>query len=179
MALVAISLWFDLLWALAVLGQQTWLWLTALLVVATYGLTAIQRHPLFEKMVWMAVVGIMIDSSNMLLGLLTFADDQFPLWLLALWFAFTWYAGHLLPQLNQYSHTLLCLAGGVLGSLSYWFGYRMGAVGWEYPTFIVMLALFLEWIGITWLLLKVMRHEKRTYNPIRFARERTWLRRRR
>lgn len=98
MALVAISLWFDLLWALAVLGQQTWLWLTTLLVVATYGLTAIQRHPLFEKMVWMAVVGIMIDSSNMLLGLLTFADDQFPLWLVALWFAFTWYAGHLLPQ---------------------------------------------------------------------------------
>ncbi len=49
MALVAISLWFDLLWALAVLGQQTWLWLISLLVVATYALTAIQRHPLFEK----------------------------------------------------------------------------------------------------------------------------------
>lgn len=68
MALVVTSLWFDLLWALAVWGQHTWLWLTALLVVATYGLTAMQHHPLFEKMVWMAVVGIVIDSGNMLLG---------------------------------------------------------------------------------------------------------------
>ncbi|MCR9385364.1 DUF2878 domain-containing protein [Vibrio metoecus] len=179
MALVVTSLWFDLLWALAVWGQHTWLWLTALLVVATYGLTAMQHHPLFEKMVWMAIVGIVIDSGNMLLGVLTFADGQFPLWLMALWFAFTWYAGHLLPQLTRYSKTLLCIAGGGLGCLSYWFGYRIGAVSWEYPTLLVMLALFLEWIGITWLLLKVMRHEKRTYNPIRFADERFGIRRRR
>ncbi|ENM5904203.1 DUF2878 domain-containing protein [Vibrio mimicus] len=179
MALVWVSIWFDLIWALAVFGQQKWLWLTALLVIGTYALAAIQRHPLFEKMVWMAIIGILLDSGNMAIGLLSFADGEFPLWLMALWFAFTWYAGHFLPQVNRYPRFLICLLGGVLGSLSYWVGYQNGAVSWDYPTFIVMLALFLEWIGITWWLLKVMRHEESTYNPIRFADERTWLRRRR
>lgn len=170
MAIVATSLWFDLLWALAVLGQKTWLWLTALLVLATYGLTVFQRHPLCKKMVWMALVGIAIDSGNMFFGILVFAAGQFPLWLAALWFAFTWYAGHLLPHINHYSKPILCVSGGLLGSLSYWVGYRVGAVYFELPIELVLLVLCLEWMAITGLFLKVMSDEKTMQNSADIAR---------
>lgn len=162
MSLLLSSIWFDLIWAMAVFGQQRWLWLTSGLVVVVYGWAMIQRHPLLINMVWVALLGIVIDYGNLSLGLFIFSDQQLPLWLVALWFAFSWYAAYLIPPLNRYPKPILCVVGGSLGSLSYWVGYRAGAVSWLSSHWLVLGVVFLQWLAITWLLIKVMKYEKTT-----------------
>ncbi|WP_242011038.1 DUF2878 family protein [Vibrio furnissii] len=50
------------------------------------------------------------------------------------------------------------------GALSYWAGYRFGAVQFGLSIFWSVLALFLEWFLLSLLLMKVFRNENITRN---------------
>ncbi|QXO19296.1 DUF2878 domain-containing protein [Vibrio ostreae] len=154
-----VSVWFELIWLLAVLGQEQWQWLTTLLVVVTLLFSAWRLSVAVGRICAVAVTGIAIDVANMHLGLFFFINPHLPVWLIALWFIFVWFAAFAIPALSHLPSWLVIIATGLGGALSYWAGYRFGAVGFGLPVFYTVLALFLEWLGVSLLLIKVFSNE--------------------
>lgn len=165
--LLLISSWFQALWLLAVLGNEAWQWWLLALVVATYAVTiGVSVKPLPLRFVGIVfVVGIGIDSVNMLAGVLRFEDAMhstwlIPIWLSALWAIFIWYSTFLLPLVNTYPSWIVTVIGGLSGALSYWAGERLGAVEFGYPPTLSLLILFGQWVFVMGLMLRIYGNEK-------------------
>lgn len=153
--LFAVSLWFQAIWFVAVLGTERlqWLALTMMLAALMFSLRHFS-YPL-ERVIALTMVGIVIDALNQYFGLLRFATNDFPIWLMVLWGAFSWYASHLVVLMKRYPSKLICLMVGVLGSLSYWAAERLGAVHFDWPLGLTMAILWLQWMMIGALILRV------------------------
>ncbi len=160
MRLTLISIWFQLLWFLAVLGQQEMQWWLLLAVIATYLYTRLRQSIPLNRLFLVSLSGIAVDWLNVKVHLLEFPDDFLPTWLISLWFIFAWYAYNLLPVLNRFSFLAVVALGGLLGAASYFAGYQLGAVALPYPLAVSLTALFIEWTVIIWLIMKVVWSDK-------------------
>ncbi len=167
MKLLLVSTWFQLAWFVAVLGQNHYL---AILVGMALAAVAIELYSsatfLGSRVIEILVVafcGITIDSINTLFGVFQFSGWGIPLWLGCLWFMFAWYAKHLHPIAMRYSAKLVLPLFGVGGALSYLGGQKLEAVSFGYATWITLLILFIEWVVIAALILKVFKHDEKQY----------------
>ena len=95
--LIFYSLWFQIVWIIAVFGQEKLQWLAVSLVVGTYVYSQLVAPIKLERVFLMALFGVMVDYANMALGIFRFEFNEFPIWLMALWFIFVWYAYFLVP----------------------------------------------------------------------------------
>ncbi|MFG0885548.1 DUF2878 domain-containing protein [Vibrio furnissii] len=159
-----ISLWFEFIWLLAVLGQERLEWVTVGVVTATLALTALRRPVALERVILVAACGIALDYANLHVGLFSFTYLHLPIWLMGLWFAFAWFASFAVPAVNHLPRWFVLICTALGGALSYWAGYRFGAVQFELSVFWSVLALFLEWFLLSLLLMKVFRNENITRN---------------
>lgn len=143
------SLWFDVIWLCAVIGQERWLWVTWLLVVLSWA-TALWRarragHSVLLFMVSIAVLGNGLDWLNIEFGLLSFASAGIPNWLVALWCGFSWYLLWLLVIGAKWSMASWTLFGALGGSISYLGGARLDAVFMPLGIFESVAILAIEW----------------------------------
>ncbi len=157
--LFVISLWFQVIWLMAVLGQESWQWITLLLGLMTLGYSVFTRSRDIGKIVLLGTVGIAVDWLNSALGLLVFKSAYVPVWLAVLWFVFIWYARQWLPQLYRYPQIWVVLCTGSCGTFSYWAGYRLSAVGFSYPVVSTIAVLSVQWCFIGWLIMRVFAND--------------------
>ncbi|CAH0535205.1 hypothetical protein VST7929_02866 [Vibrio stylophorae] len=148
------SLWFQLVWLVAVLGQQTLLpWLLALLFV-----NAVIIHRYFSFPIWLplviAMLGVVLDILNRGLGVFEFSTPRFPLWLVCLWVAFGAYLLVMTPVLKQLGLFAVAVIGALAGAISYWAGFKLGVVTWPRGENATVIILAIEW-GI---MLPVLHH---------------------
>ncbi|NIY83807.1 DUF2878 domain-containing protein [Vibrio hepatarius] len=161
---VAYSVWFQSFWFLAVLGNQQWQWLSALLAAFTLLGSYLQQEIKLERVAVLVAVGIGLDFSNAQLGLLMFDTAFLPVWLVSLWLMFAWYAYFLLQKLSCLSVWSISLLGGVGGALSYIAGEKLGAVEFGFGIEATAAILLSEWLAMFWLIQKVYGDESANHN---------------
>lgn len=157
--LVVVSLWFQLIWLLAVFGQYHLQWVTLIFSLVTLLCSAINDQRNIGKIIILSLCGIALDWLNSLAGLLVFKSSLIPVWLGALWLAFIWYARQWLPYLGKYPKAGIVFVVGIGGSMSYWAGYRFSAVEFSFPLGWSLIALAAQWCGVAWLIMRVFTNE--------------------
>lgn len=153
--LLTYSIWFQLIWLLAVIGNQDLQGLTAVLAVATL-LASQFRDPVpLKRLVLLLLLGCSLDLGNVYAGVFEFESSSVPIWLICLWLVFLWYAYFLQLKLDRFPVWLVPLLGGVGGALSYLAGERLGAVVFPLGAGITFTVVFIEWLVMVWLIQKV------------------------
>ncbi|GAA5645172.1 DUF2878 domain-containing protein [Vibrio proteolyticus] len=158
--LIIASTWFQLLWFLAVLGQTAYQYWMLAAVALTY---LVSWQALSVRGRWIGVIALLgcgVDWVNSQANVLIFPQASLPVWLVALWFIFAWYATFLVPVVSQYPLRFVSIVGGVAGSLSYWAGFKLGAVQFGFDTFWSLFLLWLEWAILVAIIIRVLSHEK-------------------
>ncbi|KJY83215.1 zinc ABC transporter permease [Vibrio galatheae] len=157
--ILLVSTWFQIVWFCAVIGNDNWQPLTLLLVTATLVISALKTTINWYKYSLIVTLGVAVDFTNSSFGLFQFEAQQFPLWLVALWMIFAWYAHFLYPMLSQYPLAVVSIVGGIGGTLSYCAGESLGAVVFGASIFTMTAILLVEWSLIIALVIKVYGYE--------------------
>ncbi|UAB69294.1 DUF2878 domain-containing protein [Vibrio sp. SCSIO 43132] len=153
---IASSLWFQGLWFLAVIGRentQVWLVVASVLTLLFCFVDEVKKLRLIFAV---SALGILVDYINWQTGLFTFPSVSFPVWLTLLWGLFGWYAVQMRSLVNRYPRTFVSLLVGGSGALSYFAGYRLGAVDWELGVLFTLSILFLEWFLLGYFVTKLL-----------------------
>lgn len=123
--LILNALSFQAIWWLGVLGQNQYLWLSAMIVALQFVLVKAKLVE-FKVMLIASVIGISIDMLLIQSGVFVFS--VFPWWLLILWGGFSLTLNHSLGFCHRLAWYLQALLGAVSGSLSYLAGAKFNAV---------------------------------------------------
>ena len=144
---------FQALWFSAVYGSAhgwTWPCLLLLLTLSYWQLQTKRRAQSDIKLLLIAIVmGLVIDSAWINIGIMEFTNKTpvawlSPLWILVLWAGFALTINHSMSWLK--SHPLLpSLLGLISAPLSYYAGKKFGAVEYNLDTLLVS-----AYIGLTW-----------------------------
>lgn len=162
--LLIISIWFEVVWFCAVIGNYSLQTVTIALVAATLLFSAFKLPLNWFKCAIVFAVGLAIDYGNFALGIFEFQSDRFPVWLVALWAIFVWYTYFLYPLVSQYPLALVSVVGGIAGTLSYVAGESLGAVSFGTSVIMTTGILLIEWTLIIALIMKVYGYEVRNSN---------------
>jgi len=154
--LFVVSLWFQLVWLVAVLGQDKWQWVTLVLGSATLVYALINERADVINIIAVGACGMALDYLNSIAGLLVFNTSYIPVWLAVLWLVFMWYAKQWAAVIRQYNKVWVMLFVGCCGALSYWAGYRFSAVDFSYPVLWTLMVLVIQWCCISWLIMRVL-----------------------
>lgn len=144
---------FQVLWLSAVYGSALgWVWpcIFLLIILACWQLQATKRAQSDIKLILIALLmGLIIDSAWINLGIMTFTNQGpiswlSPVWILTLWAGFALTINHSMSWLK--SHPLLpSLLGLISAPLSYYAGKKFGAVEYNFDTLLVS-----AYIGLVW-----------------------------
>jgi hypothetical protein len=138
-------LWFQLIWLIAVYFTQQAVYFLLFSLLSHFYLTPTRRHDLWV----MASVTLVGASADLLLkqaGVMFFIDGVlFPLWLLILWAHFALALNHGMAWLTRFPFYLQAVFGGIFGPISYYAGYKMGAVSFPLPLHSTLLILAVIW----------------------------------
>ncbi len=74
--LFVVSLWFQAIWFAAVLGQESWQWITLILGLITLGYAVAIKESGLSKVLLLGLCGIGLDWLNLLSGLLVFKEEK-------------------------------------------------------------------------------------------------------
>ncbi|MGO1296201.1 MAG: DUF2878 domain-containing protein [Vibrio sp.] len=157
--LLLISVWFQVLWFVTVLGQTTWQWWSAAVLGFTLTASLQCDTPRWRWWAGVTVLGIVLDSLNTVLGLFQFPSAFIPVWLMVLWGAFAWYSWYLIPIITRWPRALQVLGSGLSGSLSYLAGAHWHAVELPQGQLISVVVLMLEWAILIQYLIWQREHE--------------------
>ena len=151
------SLWFQVMWFVAVIGREgTFVWL----LIGTLITLAYCAYENVKK-IWLIIVlstlGVGLDFLNGYAGLFTFPKNHFPVWLIMLWVIFGWYAVQMKDLVNRTPQRLVLLLVSLSGGLSYFAGYKVGAVAWGLGVAVSLPVLFLEWLLLAYFLTTLFR----------------------
>lgn len=124
---IAGFLLFDLVWFAAVIGRESWIWITLLLVLGQLALTWSSGRWQPRLIVQLALGGLLLEAILASMGLIDFSGDALlPLWLVLLWIGF---AGMALTALDWLQHKVgvAALIGFFGGPISYVIGAEVNA----------------------------------------------------
>lgn len=158
MRIFLISTWFQVLWFMAVLGQGDWVSWLVVSVVITFVLSCRYQGLPIWSCFSIAILGVIFDSVNSLIGVLVFDDQYIPVWLVLLWAGYAWFAFQLYPLIRDYLRGGIIFVGAIAGGLSYYAGEQLGAVMFGFDPFSSVLVLMIEWAIVIWVTLKVYDH---------------------
>lgn len=123
-------IWFQSIWVIAILWQNQYLGLLAILLVLHLVITANKKA---ELSLWVigGSIGIAIDGTLTQLAFFIFPTPSewlpIPWWLVIIWLAFLGTLRHSLGYLLT-KPRLACALGAVFAPISYFAGMRLGAV---------------------------------------------------
>ncbi|UTV30067.1 DUF2878 domain-containing protein [Photobacterium atrarenae] len=156
--LVLIGVLFNLYWLLAVIGQNAYLWLLVALLFMSWWL----RRATWKFATTLALCGILMDFILSQLDIFAFDTPGIPVWLVLLWFGFGTFVWMIREVVLRYHPGLVVLLGGVGGVVSYFAGYRLGAVSWPQGILPTLAALTVCWLGYSVLVLKLLSYTNRS-----------------
>jgi hypothetical protein len=140
------SLWFQLLWFLAVIGRQQFELILGLSILLTL-VVSIQHQQIHMRwLLAVMLIGIGLDSMNVYMGFYQFDTDFIPTWLVGLWAIFAWYAYQLKQMLLKYSAWLVVPVSAIGAALSYFAGVKLGAVTWPLSFNVTVTVVLVEWL---------------------------------
>ena len=137
---------FQLAWLCCALLTANASWLTPLIVALHFALSPTKRSD--AKLLPFALFGCVIDYILFQLNVISFAAEQFPLWLLCLWVMFVLSINHSLSWLGKCKLWLVAIIGAFGGALSYLGALNFSAI----ITSLSQLSLFTVY-AIIWALL--------------------------
>ncbi|GAD78992.1 DUF2878 domain-containing protein [Vibrio ezurae] len=149
--LLLTSIWFQCLWFLAVVGQQSTQLLLLVCVVATVVFSYRYRGIPLSWLLMIVSAGVAMDIMHGVTGLFVFASlptAGIPLWLALLWVSFAWYAYHMRALLIRFPFAIVCMVGALGAASSYFAGLQLGAVQWPYSHAMTFVIVALEWAFI-------------------------------
>lgn len=132
---------FDVFWFVCVAGQNDYLWLGLAILSLQFVLSPSKLRDLC--LLTLALVGMAVDALLALVGL--FAFDGFPFWLALLWFGFVVSLSHSLAWLNRLPFALLVLISSLSGGLSYFAGFKLGAVSLPFGPLVSFFCIAVIW----------------------------------
>lgn len=138
------ALWFDLAWFSLVVGRESLIPLS-LFLLAFHLFLVSDKIPEYCSLVFLGGIGIGVDCLLSITGILVFTDGWLiPWWLACLWIAFS---ATLSRSLKYFSDKpfLAIILGAIAGPVSYWAGFKLGAVSFGYSTVITLLLLSVIW----------------------------------
>ncbi len=154
------STWFQICWFAAVLGTYQWQWVTVCLTFVTIAYCVFNDAGSLKRIAVVTMIGLTLDSLNQGLSVLNFPTTWLPIWLLCLWALFAWYAYQLKSVLYRFPKFYVSIVGGIGGGASYYAGYRLQAVEFNYDVAFTLMTLFIEWCVVMVLILKVYENEE-------------------
>ncbi|PSW20185.1 DUF2878 domain-containing protein [Photobacterium sanctipauli] len=161
--LIAVGTVFNVFWFVAVLGQAQYSWVLLSILIFSWW----RFHAAFKFGVAIGSAGILMDMALKHFALYQFATDSFPLWLALLWLGFGTFVWIIREKITSYSAVIIMALGGVGGMMSYFAGYRLGAVIWPYDLSITLPTILLCWIVFSGFILLTLKHiagyYRRTY----------------
>ena len=144
---------FQAVWLASVLGAANGIpWLGAILLTpfAVWQLR-VSRDPAYDRraIVLLCIAGAVVDSAYPMAGILGYASpwpsaQLAPAWLVLMWVNLALTLNHSLAWLRG-RYLLAAVFGGAGGGLSYYAGYRLGAVEAYWPTGVAF-----GLIGVVW-----------------------------
>ncbi|WP_194435316.1 DUF2878 domain-containing protein [Vibrio fluminensis] len=154
--LLIISTLFQMVWFAAVLGKESWQWAVLLGVTCLILVTA--RREEFNWRIWLilTIIGVVLDSVNIKFGLIAFESAFIPIWLVALWGGFCWYALFLGKIVSHYPTWIVSIVGGLAGALSYLAGYKLGAVSLGFSLPVAIVLFFIQWLAFVFFCMKMI-----------------------
>nr|WP_301337900.1 DUF2878 domain-containing protein [Vibrio sp. RE86] len=162
--MLLISTWFQVIWFMAVLGSYSLQYVTLAFAVLTLVISVAMTDLPWGKVLVVIGIGVCVDFINTYTGVFEFTEAGFPLWLLALWVAFAWYAYFLTPILIRYPLIAVSIVGSAGGVLSYIAGSKLGAVELGLPISLTSLILAIEWALMIAIIIRVYGHEQTNGN---------------
>jgi hypothetical protein len=135
------ALGFQLLWLIAVLGQNQLIPVLLLFIGLHFWWSPEAREDLC--LLPLALVGLAGDGLLIAFNVLAF--EQTPYWLVGLWTGFVLTLGHSLAWLGRLPLVARLGIGASAGALSYVAGWRMGAVHFPQPFGLTVAWLWLHW----------------------------------
>ncbi|WP_394209638.1 DUF2878 domain-containing protein [Enterovibrio calviensis] len=154
MRIILVSLAFNLYWFAAVVGQNSFLPLLVLVLIASMFMDrgVIIAIPLF------ALIGIAGDSVLMSSQFLVFDTPFLPLWLCLLWAGFGAYLWLIKDWILDKNIGVLIGAGSIGGAVSYLGGERLGAVSFGQPYWTTVAVLAIGWAVYSVLFLLLLKY---------------------
>jgi len=147
---------FQVVWFASVHGAsigQAWIG-SALLVPFAVWQFATSPDPAYDRraMALLGVAGFVIDSSYPLAGILSYAapwpfENLAPAWLVLMWVNLSLILNHSLAWLRR-RYLLTAVLGGLGGAVSYWAGWRFGAVEFHWPPWASIAVIGLIWTAV-------------------------------
>ncbi len=148
------ALWFDLAWFCLVVGQERLL-PASVLIIAFHLLFVAHKGAEYRSLALLACTGIAVDSLLTVTGVFEFsASLLIPWWLVLLWVAFAATLSRSLTFLAK-RLPLSILVGAAAGPVSYWAGYKLGAVDFGFSVMATLMLLSLVWAVLFPALLKL------------------------
>jgi len=137
--------WFQLIWFLAIyftVNGEIFLILSLLL---HFYFSPNQRYDL-ASMISVSLLGGLVDTLLSWQGVMVFPEGSFlPLWLLLLWAHFAVTLNHGMSWLNKLPVYFQAVFGGLFGPLSYYAGYKLGAVAFPQSDLLTIFILSVIW----------------------------------
>jgi hypothetical protein len=144
---------FQAVWLGSVMGAAngiTWLGAVLLIPFAVWQLR-VSKDPAYDRraIVLLCIAGALVDSAYPLAGMLGYASpwpsaQLAPAWLVLMWVNLALTLNHSLAWLRG-RHLLAAIFGGTGGALSYYAGYRLGAVEVYWSSGVVFGLIGLAW----------------------------------
>ncbi|MDD1779643.1 DUF2878 domain-containing protein [Enterovibrio sp. ZSDZ35] len=153
MRFIVISVWFNMYWFAAVVGQHTAL---PFLILALIGALLVDRTVLFAILLF-GLIGITGDYVLRHFDVLRFDTPFLPIWLCLLWAGFAVYIWLMREWLLAKPTWMLVLAGSVGGGVSYLAGERLGAVSFSFGVVSSFIILAVVWLGYTVTFISLLR----------------------
>lgn len=118
---------FDFVWLAAVLGRESWLWLTFLLIFLMFAATPKILWRQRWQLMGLVVLGCLLELATVTFGVIRFTGtDWIPLWLILLWVGFSGMALVVFDYLRK-RFVIAAVLGAIFGPITYFAGERLGA----------------------------------------------------
>ena len=140
--------WFQAVWFLAVLYTVQGVYLLLFSLLLHFLVSPTRLSDLLNLLV-ITLIGSLGDYLLTTLGIFIFTEQHFiPLWLILLWAHFAVTLNHGLSWLERLPIYARVLFGGVFGTLSYYGGYKLGAVTLHSNLLLSLFSLSVIWASL-------------------------------
>ncbi len=140
--------WFQAVWFLAVAFKDQAVALLLLSLCLHFLVSPTRLSDLLNMLV-ITLIGISGDYLLTYLGIFTFSDPYFiPVWLILLWAHFAVTLNHGMSWLEKLPLYARIIFGGVFGTLSYYAGYKMGAMTLHSNLLLSLFSLSVIWASL-------------------------------
>ncbi|MGX9418310.1 DUF2878 domain-containing protein [Vibrio sp. RC27] len=156
MRVFIISVVFQILWFVAVIGRERYEWALLLVVTALWLVLLWQGRKEIKLLFFFAALGIGIDMVTHSIDILVFDNSAFPIWLVSLWLLFAWYMVFLLPMLKKVPRATVPILFMVGGVFSYAAAMKFSAFTTSYSLPITFSVFAIQWATLGLIAMRII-----------------------